>query len=146
VELTTDQKGAIAESAIVHAAIKLGIGVYKPLSDGERYDLVFDVRTRLLRVQCKWAPRIGNVVVVRCYSARRARDGLRRRLYESSEVDLIAAYCPHLERCFAVSAERFHGHPEVHIRVAPSRNNQQRGVNWADDFAFDARLTALLGP
>jgi hypothetical protein len=40
VELTTDQKGAIAESAIVHAAIKLGIGVYKPLSDGERYDLV----------------------------------------------------------------------------------------------------------
>jgi hypothetical protein len=27
--LTTDQKGAIAESAIVHAAIKLGVGVYR---------------------------------------------------------------------------------------------------------------------
>jgi hypothetical protein len=38
--LTTDQKGAIAESAIVHEAIKHGLGVFKPLSDGERYDLV----------------------------------------------------------------------------------------------------------
>jgi hypothetical protein len=55
VELSTDQKGAIAESAIVHAAIKLGIGVYRPLSDGERYDLIFDLGERLERIQCKWA-------------------------------------------------------------------------------------------
>ena len=41
-EWSTDQKGAIAESAIVHAAIKLGIGVSKPLTDGDRYDLIFD--------------------------------------------------------------------------------------------------------
>jgi hypothetical protein len=41
VELTTDQKGAIAETAIVHTAIKLGIGVAKPIAD-ERYDLIFD--------------------------------------------------------------------------------------------------------
>jgi len=61
--LTTDQKGAIAESSIAAAAIKLGIGVLKPLSDGHRYDLVFDVGTRLLRVQCKWAVRRGDVVV-----------------------------------------------------------------------------------
>ena len=32
--LTTDQKGAIAEIAIATAAIRLGIGVFKPLSDG----------------------------------------------------------------------------------------------------------------
>ncbi len=65
-ELTTDQKGAIAESAIVHAAIKLGIGVLKPLTDGHRYDLAFDLESgRLVRVQCKWAPLHGNVIVVR---------------------------------------------------------------------------------
>ena len=48
--LSTDQKGAIAETAIAHQAIKLGIEVYKPLSGGTRYDLIFDVRTVLLRV------------------------------------------------------------------------------------------------
>ena len=52
---STDQKGAIAESAIVHAAIKLGIGVFRPLSDGERYDLILDLGSKLVRVQCKWA-------------------------------------------------------------------------------------------
>jgi hypothetical protein len=37
--LTTDQKGAVAELAIAHAAAELGVGVFKPLTDGERYDL-----------------------------------------------------------------------------------------------------------
>jgi hypothetical protein len=40
--LTTDQKGAIAEAAIVAAAVKAGNGVSKPLAP-QRYDLIFDV-------------------------------------------------------------------------------------------------------
>ena len=91
--LTTDQKGSIAETAIVAAATKLGIGVFKPLTDGERYDLIFDLRPRLVRVQCKWAGRRGDVVVVRCVSARRAADGLRHRPYTADEIDAFAAYC-----------------------------------------------------
>jgi hypothetical protein len=51
--MTTDQKGAIAETAIALAAIKLGIGVFRPIGD-ERYDLIFDLRPKLCRVQCKW--------------------------------------------------------------------------------------------
>ena len=39
--MTTDQKGTIAETSIVAAAVKLGIGVLKPVNDGLRYDLVF---------------------------------------------------------------------------------------------------------
>ena len=144
--LTTDQKGAIAESAIAHAAIKLGVGVYKPMFEGGRYDLIFDVGSRLLRVQCKWAPRHRHVVVVRCRSCRRTRAGLCHRAYTAAEVDVIAAYCPELDRCFFVLAERFDGHLELGLRLAPSRNNQQAGINWADDFAFEARLEALLGP
>jgi hypothetical protein len=64
VVLTTDQKGSIAEMAIASAAIKLGVGVLKPLSDGHRYDLIFDVVPDLLRVQCKWAVRRGDVVMI----------------------------------------------------------------------------------
>ena len=53
--LTTDQKGAIAETAVTHAAIKLGVNVYKPVMEGGRYDMILDLPSRLLRVQCKWA-------------------------------------------------------------------------------------------
>jgi hypothetical protein len=38
--MTTDQKGAIAETAVAHAAVKLGIDVYRPVVEGGRYDLV----------------------------------------------------------------------------------------------------------
>jgi hypothetical protein len=48
--LTTDQKGALAEQAIAFEALTHGVGVSRPLGD-ERYDLIFDLRPRLLRIQ-----------------------------------------------------------------------------------------------
>ena len=135
--MTTDRKGAIAESAIVHAAVKLGIGVYLPFAEGERYDLILDVGCRLMRVQCKWAPLHGEVVVVRAYSSRRTAHGLRRRTYSAAEIDAIAAYCPDLDRCYYLPGERVVGRSEVVLRIAPSRNNQARRINWAEDFAFE---------
>ena len=50
--LTPTRKGTIAEMAIAAAATRFDIGVLKPLGEGERYDLVLDLRPRLLRVQC----------------------------------------------------------------------------------------------
>ena len=50
--MTTNQEGAIAEAAIVQAAVKLGIGVYKPVHEGLRCDLVFEVEDDLRRLQC----------------------------------------------------------------------------------------------
>jgi hypothetical protein len=64
--LTTDQKGAVAELAIAHAAAELGVGVFKPLTDGERYDLIFETGAALIRVQCKWAPIDAETVIIRC--------------------------------------------------------------------------------
>jgi hypothetical protein len=45
--LTSDQKGAIAETAIIHAAIKLGVNVYTPVVEGGRYDMIFEVGLKL---------------------------------------------------------------------------------------------------
>jgi hypothetical protein len=144
--LTTDQKGAIAELAIAHAAAERGLGVYKPLTDGERSDLIFEVESRLFRVQCRYARVYDDVVRVRCYSTRRAREGLRKRVYRSDEVDLIAVYCAELDRCFLLSGDEFDGRTQVDPRLGTCRNNQRTGVNEASAFDFDARLTALLGP
>ncbi len=144
--LTTDQKGAVAETAIVHAAVKLGVAVYRPLVEGGRYDLILELGTRLVRTQCKWAPHHGDVVTIRCYSSRRAREGVRKRRYLATEVDAIAAYCQELDQCYYVPADRFDGHSQLTLRLGPSRNNQRLGVNWADDYRFEARLKAPQGP
>src|ERR1700716_2559460 len=62
--LDSNVKGAIAEQAIILAAVKLGVPVGKPVSEHGRADLVFDIGGRLWRVQCKWGrlSRTGDVV------------------------------------------------------------------------------------
>jgi hypothetical protein len=144
--LTTDQKGAAAELAIAYLAAELGVGVFKPLTDGERYDLIFDFRPRLVRVQCKWASRLDEVLVIRCRRCRRTRAGLLHRSYTADEIDAIAAYSGELRRAFFLPVGLLAGRSTVQLRLSPSRNNQRAGVNWADDFDLGARLTALLGP
>jgi hypothetical protein len=137
--VTTDQKGAIAELAVQLAATKLGIDVYKPVAEGGRYDMIFDLDPKLWRVQCKWASRYGEVIVVRCYSNRRAREGLRRRLYTADEIDAFAAYCLELDRCFFVPIAEAPTN-ELRLRLSVPRNNQRQLIRWADDFDFEARL------
>jgi hypothetical protein len=48
--LTTNQKGAVAETAVMHECAKLGIPVLRPLDD-QRYDLMLDLGSDVLRVQ-----------------------------------------------------------------------------------------------
>jgi hypothetical protein len=144
VELTTDQKGAIAEAEVAAAALKIGIGAARPLAD-ERYDLILDTRTKLLRVQCKWAVRTGDVIVVRCRRCRRGRDGFIHRGYDEADIDAIAAYCPDTDACYLLPLSMSVGRAAVLLRLAPTRNNQNRLINWAKDYEFAARLSAL-GP
>jgi hypothetical protein len=138
--MTTDQKGAIAELAIALTAVRLGVDVYRPVAEGGRYDLIFEIADRLWRVQCKWAPRLGDVVVVRCYSTRRHRTGLLKRIYAPGEIDAFAAYCPELDRCYFLPYSLFESRTSVHLRLAPTHNNQVVGVNWASQYEFDATL------
>ncbi len=141
--MTTDQKGAIAELAIALASVRLGVDVYRPVFEGGRYDLILEIDERLWRVQCKWAPRHGEVVIVRCYSCRRSRTGLVKRIYTTEEADAFAAYSMDLDRCYLLPPELWANRRNVQLRIAPTLNNQARGVNWADDFEFAARLRAL---
>lgn len=62
----TNHKGNVAEMVIATEAMKLGVDVMKPLGEHTRYDLIFDLGSRLLRVQCKWAPLTGDVVLIAC--------------------------------------------------------------------------------
>jgi hypothetical protein len=100
-------KGGVAELAIALIATRAGYVVSRPLADGGRYDLVLDDGRRLLRVQCKWARRVGSVVQVRTRTCRRARSGCIRGTYSPADTDAVAAYCAELGRrgsCRSVSS------------------------------------------
>jgi hypothetical protein len=139
--LTTDQKGAIAEAAITLEAIKLGVEVYRPASEGGRFDMIFVLGDELKRIQCKWASQHGDVLVVRCYSCRRAKEGLRKRRYTPAEVDALAAYSPDLDRCYYLPIEVVACRYDLRLRIGPTRNNQRHLVTWAKDYEFAATLS-----
>jgi hypothetical protein len=143
--LTTNQKGLVAESAVMFECAKLGIGVARPLND-ERYDLILDLQGRLVRVQCKWASRHGDVVVVPLYANRRTAEGLRRTYYTLDEVDAFAAYCPDTSACYFFPFAEIDVKQALSLRLAPTRNCQASGIRWARDFDFRATIERLLGP
>lgn len=91
-----------------------------------------------MRIQCKWAPRQGEVIVVRMRTSRYTPGGYVRTSYAATEIDAIAAYCPDLERCYLLPITGFEGRSQTHLRLAPCRNNQERGVRMASEYELGA--------
>jgi hypothetical protein len=62
------------------------------------------------------------------------------RKYTAEEVDAFAAYSIDLDRCYFLPFGEFAGRRNIQLRLAPSRNHQQRGINWAEAYEFGATL------
>ncbi len=138
-ELTPTAKGNVAELAIAHAAVELGIAVLKPLAEGLRYDLAFDFgRGPLQRVQCKWGRVDGDLVVVQTGTSRLTTRGYLRTTYAAGEVDAVAVYAHQLKRCYYLPIDLVDGKQVVHLRLAPARNIQRAGVTMAADHELGA--------
>jgi hypothetical protein len=131
-------KGAIAEAAIASHAIQLGIVVLRPLVEGRRYDLVFDVDHRLYRVQCKWAPKRGAIIDVRLATCRHTPRGYVFSTYDRSEIDAVAVYCQELKRCYWLPIDMVAGRRAIHLRLEPAVNNQGAAINFAADYELGA--------
>ena len=137
-ELTPSQKGALADAAFAFHAVRLGMGVSRPLAEGERYDLILDMRSRLVRVQCKWGARRRDVIEVHLRTHRWTPNGSISTTYNAEEVDAFGIYCVDLDRCYLVPITLLSGRRGIHLRLAPCRNNQESGVNWASKYELGA--------
>lgn len=131
-------KGNVAELKIAAEAARLGIQVLRPMAEHERYDLVFEIEGEFKRVQCKSAPRRGDVVVVTLLTNRRGPKGYVRTKYTANEIDAVAAYCPSLDECFYIPIERIAGMSAMHLRLGPARNGQRAALNFARDYRLGA--------
>jgi prevent-host-death family protein len=140
----TNHKGNLAEAVIAAEATRLGIPVLKPLVEHTRYDLVFELADELVRVQCKWAPLRGDVVVVTLMSSRYTSAGRQiRRAYTAEEIDAVAVYCEPLDQCYLLRPELFERRRAVHLRVRPPRNGQRAQLNWAADYQLSGAVAQL---
>jgi hypothetical protein len=105
-----------------------------------RYDLVVDMGARLLRVQCKWAARQGNVLTVRCATSRHTQGGYLKSTYSAAEIDAIAAYASETDSCHLIPIQEVAGHKTISLRLTATRNKQAERVRWARDYELLASL------
>jgi prevent-host-death family protein len=131
----SNHKGNLAELAIAKAAAELGVGVYKPLTEHGRSDLIFEVEDALLRVQCKWANKKGDVISIRTSGSYHSPTrGYVVSTYTRGEIDAVAAYCQATETCFLLPIAEIEGLSIVHLRLRPARNGQFAGVRMASEY------------
>ncbi len=138
-------KGAVAEQAIVLAAMRLGIPVLRPVAEHGRTDLALDIAGKLWRVQCKWG-RLGpkrDVILVHLFASRRTATGYLRTTYSEHEIDLFGVYCGELDRCFLIPASLAAGMSGIQLRLVPARNGQQACTNLAEHFEFEGAVAQL---
>jgi prevent-host-death family protein len=134
--LSSNRKGAIAETKIAAAATELGIPVLRPIVEHGRYDLGFEMGDRILRVQCKWGrlDRKAGVIIVSVYTSRLTPSGYVRTSYTEDEIDLVAVYCGELDRCYLLPSTLIAGRRAIHLRLTPPRNGQRAAIQSASDF------------
>lgn len=123
------QVGARAEAAVASALVRVGRAVYLPaFGANDRVDLVYFDADRVVRVQCKTARRLGDVLFFRTCSntANRPRD-------YSGEVDEFGVFSPSTGLAYLVPAV---GLPSrvCSLRLSATLNNQVTGIRWATDF------------
>ncbi len=141
--LDPNHKGAIAEAEIAAAAIQLGIPVLKPVAEHSRYDLVFEIGGRLLRIQCKWAAFRTGVVEIRFVTNRRGPNGFIRTRYTADEIDAVAAYCLETDQCYLAPLDLVGERSSLFLRIDPPKNGQRASINSEAAFRLPGAVAQL---
>jgi prevent-host-death family protein len=105
---------------IATAAVEAGIPVLPPMQKHGRDDLAFELTGR------------------RCTPG-----GYVRSSYAEDEIDLLAAYCGELDRCYLLPRELVVGRSEIWLRVSPTLNGQRACLNLAAEYEFHGAVAQL---
>lgn len=128
----TTTKGLIGETAVMSDLVRQGHEVAIPLGHNLPFDLIVIRKEdgRLEKVQVKYnTPKDGVVTAfIRSSSA------WVQHNYTPGEVDWMAVYDATHERCYYIPSRVWEGRNSIHLRFAPTRNGQVKGIRWAQDF------------
>jgi hypothetical protein len=115
--------------------------MYLPFGDGMPCDLVVGTESELIRVQVKCGRLRGACIQFNSAST----DHGRGRLDYRGRADAFGVFAHQLDRVYIVPVEGC-PIPQARLRCTPTRNNQQRGVRYAGDYAVEDWARSLGRP
>ena len=133
----TSKKGEITEAMVLAKLIQLGYKCLIPWGHDHRYDIAIDDDGKLQRIQCKTARYIEEKGCLEFNTAiTYARVGGKphiRKGYQG-EADYFGVYSPETGKVYLVPVEDVPIGSKGLLRLKAARNNQQKGVTWADNY------------
>lgn len=126
---TPSEIGARTEAAVARALTFEGWDVCLPVFCAHsRVDLVALRGNETLRVQCKTAMLLKNVLYFRTCSNTK---NIRRPYH--GEVDVFGVYSPDMDKVYLVPLDGL-GDAGCYLRLRPTANNQAKGIRYAADY------------
>lgn len=127
--MKTYEKGNLSESMFASKLLEFGYNVLIPFGGGHRYDLVIEKEGKFYSVQVKTGRLKESIIEFNSCSNNK---GCNRESYHG-QVDYIGVYCIDDGSCYLVPVE-ITGKSMTTLRLTPTKNNMQKGVNYAKDY------------
>ena len=139
--MNTNQIGKITELEVLLYMQKLGYSISIPFGDKDRYDQIWDINGKLLRIQVKtshWADEEHACIKFSCKSSYQRKAGAKSNKYSKEEIDYFATYWE--GKCYLVPVEECS--TEKKLRFKTPKTNIST-CNFAKDYEVEEALNRL---
>ena len=139
--MDSKQIGNITELEVLTYITKLGDQVSIPFGDRERYDQIWDIKGKLLKIQVKTSrlSEDSSYIIFACRSNTKIQGKIKHSRYTKDEIDYFATFWN--GRCYLVPVEETS--TEKRLRFEPPKNGQTKGITFAKDYLVEEVLKQL---
>ena len=139
--MDSKQIGNITELEVLTYITKLGYQVSIPFGDRERYDQIWDIKGKLLKIQVKTSrlSEDSSYIIFACRSNTKIQGKIKHSRYTKDEIDYFATFWN--GRCYLVPVEETS--TEKRLRFEPPKNGQTKGITFAKDYLVEEVLKQL---
>lgn len=131
----TKTKGDLGVLKAQCALAEQGYTVLIPLTEHAEFDLVGYKNGCFIKIQVKYRSLdTKGSLQVHFRSMWADTNGLHVTLTDKDEIDWYCIYCPETDNCYFLNPKEFGR--SVTLRVNTSKNNQEQGVHFANDFLW----------
>lgn len=140
--MDTKQIGNIVELEVLTYITKLGYQVSIPFGDRERYDQIWDINGKLLKIQVKKSKPIDkdcSAISFSCRSSKRVSGKCINSRYKNNEIDYFATIWD--GQCYIVPLKETSA--SKILRFNKPHNNQQQNISYSKDYLVEEVLKRL---
>lgn len=137
--ITTNQKGKQTELEILLYVTKLGYSVSIPWGDKDRYDQIWDINGKLIRIQVKTAKELDEQksgIKINCYTVCNGK----KHTYTKNEIDYFATYWNN--KVYLIPIEECSQNKNLRF-FTTSKHTNLNAINWAKDYEIEEVLKNL---